>query len=205
MSYLEAAAWPVTGTTSWSVLHTFGAVRAGDVVLTLGTGGVSAAALQLAKASGAQVAITSSSDAKLATVKQLGADITVNYRANPRWDVAILEATGGRGADIVVETVGLATLPQSIAATAVNGRIGLLTIGAPSANPGLGGLLTRNAVMKGITAGSRQTLEDMLRAVQANRIRPVIDKVFSFGHALDAFRYLRNGEHVGKVVISLEN
>ncbi|MEP7313176.1 MAG: NAD(P)-dependent alcohol dehydrogenase [Pseudomonadota bacterium] len=206
MSYLDAAAWPVSGTTSWSVLHTFAGLKAGDIVLALGTGGIATATLQLARASGARVAVTSSSDAKLATMKRLGADITVNYRTTPQWEKAILEATGGHGADIVVESVGLATLPQSIAATAVNGRIGLLTIGAPPAgNLGLGGLLTRNAVMKGITVGSRHTLEEMLRAAAVNRIKPVIDRVFTFAQAVDAFRYLGTGEHVGKVVVSLES
>ena len=114
MSYEDAAALGAAAITAWAVLEPFGRMQAGDVVLTLGTGGVAILALQLAKMSGATVAITSSSDAKLAACRELGADITVNYRTNPAWHEAVLAATGGRGADIVVETVGLGTLSQSL-------------------------------------------------------------------------------------------
>ena len=114
------------GITAWAVLVSLGRIRAGDTVLTLGTGGVSMLALQIAKISGARVAITSSSDEKLELCRALGADITVNYRRTPAWHETVREATGGRGVDIVVETVGLSSLAQSLACCAPNARVGLL-------------------------------------------------------------------------------
>jgi len=203
MSYEDAAALTTVGVTAWSVIHTFGRVKPGDVVLTLGTGGVSMMALQLARMAGARVAITSSSDEKLETARAHGADITVNYRTSPDWDRKVLEATAGRGADIVVETAGVSTLGKSIAASAPNARIGLVGAlgGASVAPPNLGALILKNGILKGITSGSRRMLEHLHRAVEANGIRPIIDKVFDFEDAPAAYAYLDKQEHIGKVVI----
>ena len=203
MSYEEAAALGAAAITAWAVLVPFGRVKSGDVVLTLGTGGVAILALQLAKMNGATVAITSSSDDKLAACRELGADITVNYRTTPAWHEAVLAATGGRGADIVVETVGLGTLSQSLACSAPNARLGWLggLEGPPPGGPNLGPLIAKNCILKGITSGSRRMLEDLLRAVDANGVKPKIDKVFPFEQAREALDYLASGGHVGKVVI----
>lgn len=203
MSYEDAAALGAAAITAWAVIEPFGRVKSGDVVLTLGTGGVAILALQIAKMSGAKVAITSSSDAKLAACRELGADITVNYRTTPAWHEAVLAATGGRGADIVVETVGLGTLSQSIACCAPNARIGWLggLEGPPPAGPNLGPLLLKNAVLKGITSGSRKMLEDLLRAFDGNGVQPKIDRVFPFEQARAALDYLATGGHIGKIVI----
>lgn len=204
MSFEEAAALGAAGITAWAVLQSFARIKAGDIVLTLGTGGVSVLALQIAKLFGARVAITSSSDDKLATCRRLGADITVNYRREPDWPAAIRAATAGRGVDIVVDTVGPSTLSQSLACCAPNARVGLLGAlgGAATKPPNLGLLILNNIVLKGITSGSRRMLEDLLRASTANRLRPHIDRTFAFNDAAKALAYLEGGEHVGKVVIS---
>ena len=152
---------------------------------------------------GARFAITSSSDDKLRRARELGADITINYRSQPEWQVAVLQATGGRGVDIVVETGGFATLPRSLACCAPNARIGLLGAlgGRPEGSMDLSPLIRCNAIIKGITSGSRRMLEDLLRACAANRVKPVIDRTFGFGDAVAAYRYLERGEQLGKVVI----
>jgi NADPH:quinone reductase-like Zn-dependent oxidoreductase len=203
MSYEDAAALGAAGITAWAVIEPLGRVKSGDVVLTLGTGGVAILALQIAKMSGATVAITSSSDEKLAACRALGADITVNYRTTPAWHEAVLAATGGRGADIVVETVGLGTLSQSLACCAPNARVGWLggLEGPPAGGVNLGPLIGKNVVLKGITSGSRRMLEDLLRAVDANGVKPKIDKVFPFEQARAALDYLATGGHLGKIVI----
>lgn len=203
MSFEHAAALGAAGITAWHVLETLSRVKAGDTVLALGTGGVSVIALQLAKINGARVAITSSSDDKLATCRALGADITVNYRQQSAWHEAIRAATDGRGVDIVVETVGVSTLSQSLACCAPNARVGLLgALGGPATGPtSLGALILNNITLKGITSGSRRMLENLLHAVSANRLEPKIDRVFGFGEAAAALAYLQSGEHVGKVVI----
>jgi NADPH:quinone reductase-like Zn-dependent oxidoreductase len=188
------------------VIETFAGVKAGDTVLVLGTGGVSIFGLQIAKMNGARVAVTSSSDEKLAACRKLGADILVNYRTTTEWDKSVLEATGGRGADIVVETGGIGTLSRSLAATAANGRIGLVGAlgGRGDGPPNLGALVGKNIILKGITSGSRRSFLDLLRAFRANGVKPVIDKVFPFAEAGAAYRYLEVGGHLGKVLISRE-
>jgi len=203
MSFEEAAALGAAGITAWHVIETLGRVKAGDIVLTLGTGGVSVLALQIAKVNGAQVAITSSSDEKLAVCRALGADITINYRKQPAWQDAVRAATNGRGVDIVVETVGVSTLAQSLACCAPNARVGLLgALGGPATGPSnLGALILNNIVLKGITSGSKRMLEDLLRAGAANGLKPKIDRVFRFDEAADAFAHLQSGEHIGKIVI----
>jgi NADPH:quinone reductase-like Zn-dependent oxidoreductase len=203
VSYEDAAALGAAGITAWAVIEPLGRVKSGDVVLTLGTGGVAILALQIAKMSGATVAITSSSDAKLAVCRELGADITINYKTTPAWQDAVLAATGGRGADIVVETVGLSSLSQSLACCAPNARVGLLggLGGPPPGGVSLGPLIGKNVVLKGITSGSRRMLEDLLRAFDANGVKPKIDKVFPFEQARAALDYLATGGHLGKIVI----
>lgn len=204
MDYADAAALGAAGITAWAVLVDFARVQPGDIVLTLGTGGVAMLALQIARMAGAQVAITSSSDDKLALARELGAGITVNYRSTPQWEQAVREATGGRGVDIVVETVGIGTLPQSLACCAPNARVGLLGSLDSGGDrvPDLSPLYFGNLVLKGITSGSRRMLEDLLVACEANGVRPRIDRRFAFEEARAALDYLEGAEHVGKVVIT---
>lgn len=202
----EAAALGAAGITAWTVIEALGRTRPGDVVLTLGTGGVAILALQIAKMFGARVAITSSSDEKLAVARRLGADVVVNYLTTPDWAERVLAETGGRGADVVVETVGLGTLDQSAACCAPNARIGLLggLAGPPeggAAKP-WGALIGKNLTIKGITSGSRAQLDELLRAAAANGLRPHVDRSFPFAELPAAYRYLADGAHVGKVLVS---
>ena len=200
-----AATIAAAGSTIWNCIVTFGGVEKGDLVLTLGTGGVSILTLQIAKALGADVAITSSSNDKLARCKELGADYCVNYRENADWAAALMAETGGRGADIVVETAGLNSIEQSITACAPNGRIAL--IGALSGQldnvPQLGGLIGKNVTMKGITAGSGAMLGELIDLISRKDIKPLIDRTFTFDDAPAAFAHLESGDHMGKVMIAL--
>jgi NADPH:quinone reductase-like Zn-dependent oxidoreductase len=203
----EQAILASAGLTAWHALVEVGKIQAGDLVLTLGTGGVSIYALKIAKAAGARVAITSSSDEKLALAKSLGADICVNYTTTPDWAAEVNRLSGGKGADIVVETGGQATLGASINAAAVNGRIVIIGALAGPATEGLsnyGAMIGKNLTLKGIAEGSRAMFARLLRAVEANGITPVIDKVFPFDQAAEAYAHLAGGSHVGKVLIKLD-
>ncbi|WP_446655312.1 zinc-dependent alcohol dehydrogenase family protein [Blastomonas sp.] len=198
----QAAPLAAATLTAWHAVVETGQVRAGDLVLALGTGGVAMAALQVAKANGAFVAITSSSDAKLEAARKLGADYTVNYATHPDWAAELQRQTGGRGADIVVETGGQHTLPQSINACAVNARIVIIGVGsADGPLPNYGSIIGKNITLKGIAEGSRAMLVRMIRAMEATGFAPVIDRVFDFDQALEACRYLESGAHLGKVLI----
>jgi NADPH:quinone reductase-like Zn-dependent oxidoreductase len=206
LSDVHAASLSAAGLTAWNALVEVGRVKAGQLVLVLGTGGVSIFALQLAKMHGARVAITSSSDEKLAFARTLGADILVNYRSHPDWAAAVLAANAGHGADTVVETGGLATLAGSINASAPNGRIVL--IGALGALSGAGGelpnfssIIGKNLLLRGITGGSRTMLQDLVTAANTNRLEPVIGAQFGFDDAAQAYAALAAGTHVGKVLI----
>lgn len=191
VSDATAATMSGSGITSWHALHEVAGVKSGDIVLSLGTGGVSSWGLLLAKAAGATVAITSSSDRKLELMRELGADITVNYRTHSDWGERIFEETGGQGVDIVLENVGRATLDQSMIACAYNAMI--VMIGT--------GLYIRNLALKAISNGSRRMMEDMLRAVGANRIEALIARSFDFDDAVAAFEYMARSSHAGKVII----
>jgi NADPH:quinone reductase-like Zn-dependent oxidoreductase len=201
----QAAPLCAAGLTAWNALVEFGQVKAGTWVLALGTGGVAIFALQIAKLHGARVVITSSSDEKLALARRLGADATINYRTTPDWPAAVTEATGG-GANIVVETGGQATLSQSIAAAAANGRIAIIGALAGAATQGManfGTLIGKNLTLKGIAAGSRAMLADLVAAADANGLEPVIDATFPFEQAAEAYARLESAKHVGKVMITL--
>ncbi len=208
----QAVALPAAGLTAWNALTATGPIQSGNLVLALGTGGVSIFALQLAKMHGARVAITSSSDEKLAVARGMGADITVNYKTHPDWAAEVMQASvalGGAGADIIVETGGLATLSQSIAAAAPNGRIvliGALAAGAAGAAvnlPNFSTIIGKNLTLRGITEGSRSMLQGLVQAAAANDLKPVINRKFSFAEAPAAYAYLKSGDHMGKVMIQV--
>ena len=204
LSYADAAALPVAAVTAWAVIVEFGGIKSGDTVLTLGTGGVSSFALQIAKMNGARIAITSSSDEKLKKCKELGADIVANYKTRPDWDKAVREQNGGRGVDIVVETAGFATLGQSLAACAPNGRVGMIgaLAGRPEQQPAMFPLVGQNLTLKGITSGSRRMFIDLLKAMVATNTKPIIDKTFSFADAPKAYQHMVDSEFLGKIVIA---
>jgi NADPH:quinone reductase-like Zn-dependent oxidoreductase len=201
-SHAEAATITTAGLTAWRALVADGGLKAGDSVLVLGTGGVSIFALQLAKAMGATVIATSSSDAKLERVGALGADHTINYRTTPQWGEAVHALTGGRGVDHVVEVGGPGTLPQSIAAVRIGGHIhliGVLTGRSGEVPTAL--LMAKQARLQGLIVGSRRHQRDMVRALEATGIRPVVDRSFPLEAIAEAFRYEESGAHLGKIVL----
>ena len=212
LSFEQAAALPCAGVTAWhALMHAGRPVRAGDTVLVLGTGGVSIFALQFAKAAGARVIATSSSDEKLARALALGASDGVNYTRTPEWDQEVMKLTAGRGVDCVVEVGGVGTMNRSFQALAFSGKvvlIGVLT-GAPGSpgSPGSNGainpytLMPKRGSLHGIFVGDREMFELMNKAIETNRICPVVDKVFPFDDAAGAYRCQAAGEFFGKVVI----
>ena len=198
----EAATLPIAAVTAWSTLAE-GHVKSGDTVLAQGTGGVSLFALQFAKLAGAKVILLSSSDEKLARGRQLGADIGINYRTTPEWQMTVKEATAGRGVDIVVETAG-ATLPKSVAALAFGGFIGVVGFVAGfEATLPLRQLIGPMVRIQGIAVGSRARFEAMNRAIALHKLRPAIDSSFPLEQATEAFKRMERGDHFGKIVVTL--
>lgn len=201
LSYEEAATLPCAGVTAWRALVNSGNLKAGDTVLTLGTGGVSVFALQLARMQGARVIATSSSDEKLERAAALGADATVNYRTTPDWDREVLALTGGLGVDHVVEVGGTGTLTKSLNAVRVGGHVCLIGVLAAGGDFDPRRILMKGVRVQGVFVGSRLMFEEMNRAVGVNRMRPVVDKTFAFEEAREALRYMESGSHFGKIVI----
>lgn len=203
LSFEEAATLPCAGVTAWNALMAVSRVKPGDSVLCLGTGGVSMLALQFAKAAGARVIITSSSDEKLKRAKAAGADEGINYKTSPAWDKEVQRITAGRGVDHIVEVGGTGTLAKSFQSVGFKGNIcliGVLTTGGDT-NPHP--LMLRGASLHGIFVGNRAMFEDMNRAIEVNRIQPIVDKVFPFEKTREAYRYHEFQSHFGKVVISV--
>jgi len=200
LSAEEAATLPCAAVTAWHALVTEGGVKAGDVVLTQGTGGVSIFALQFARLLGARVIATSGSDAKLERVRQLGASDGINYKTTPEWGGKARELTGA-GVDHVVEVGGAGTMPESMRAARMGGRISLIGVlsGAGQFNPTP--VLMKNLRVQGIFVGSREMFEAMNRAVALHKLRPVVDRAFPMGEVRAALHYMESGAHFGKVVI----
>ncbi|MGY8527537.1 zinc-dependent alcohol dehydrogenase family protein [Paracidovorax citrulli] len=201
-SHAEASTITTAGLTAWRALVVDGQLRPGSTVLVLGTGGVSIAALQIAKAMGAHVIATSSSDDKLERVRELGADHVINYRQTPEWGKAVQELTGGRGVDHVVEVGGPGTLAQSIQAVRVGGHIALIGVltGRQGEVP-TAVLMARQARLQGLIVGNRREQQDYVRALEQTVIRPVIDRSFPLAQLADAFRFQQSGGHFGKIVV----
>ena len=203
-SHAEAATLTCAGLTAWRALFVDYALKPGDTVLVQGTGGVSIFALQFAKAAGATVIATSSSDEKLERVKALGADHLINYRDTQAWGPKALEITGGRGVDCVVEIGGAGTLDQSMLATRVGGHVALIGVLAGFAGPVQTALLfSKNLTVQGLTVGSRKMQLDMVAAIEANGIRPEISDSFALENLADAFRHQESGSHFGKIAIEI--
>ncbi len=205
LSYEEAATLPCAALTAWQALVDIGRINAGHTVLLQGTGGVSIFALQFAHAMGATVIQTSSSDDKLERVRQMGARHTINYRASPEWSQEVRRLTDDRGVDLVVEVGGAGTLEQSLQAVRVGGTVA--TIGLVS---GVGHIdplpLIRRAIrLHGVYVGSHAMFAAMNNAIAAHELKPIIDRVFSFEQAPDAYAWLRSGSHFGKVVITVND
>lgn len=203
LSYAQAATLPCAALTAWNALVEVGHVKAGETILVLGTGGVSMFALQLAKLHGARVIATSSSDEKLARVRALGADETINYRKTPDWEREVWRLTGNLGVDHVVEVGGAGTLPRSLNAARFGGLISV--IGVLSKGEGLNpmALIMKNLRMQGIFVGSREMFEAMNTAVTLAKLKPVIDRTYRFDQVPDSLEHMRSGSHFGKIVIQI--
>ncbi|HTR05574.1 MAG TPA: NAD(P)-dependent alcohol dehydrogenase [Paraburkholderia sp.] len=199
-THAEAATITTAGLTAWRALVADGGLKAGDTVLTLGTGGVSIAAVQIARMMGASVIVTSSSDEKLARAKALGADQVVNYRQHEKWGARVRDMTGGRGVDHVVEVGGPGTLAQSIDAVRVGGHIALIGVltGREGTVP-TSVLMAKQARLQGLIVGSRRQQQDYVAALEQAGIRPVLDRTFGLDELADAFRHQQAGAHFGKV------
>jgi NADPH:quinone reductase-like Zn-dependent oxidoreductase len=202
LSYEEGSTLPCAGLTAWTALTGSAPIRAGHTVLVMGSGGVSIFALQLARAVGATVIATTSSAAKADQLKALGATEIVNYADNPQWGKTVRALTGGRGVDRIVEVGGPGTIAQSLEAVALGGEIASIGF-LSTANPGIDffQLKGSGASFRNITVGDRAGLLDLTRLVAATGLKPIIDRVFTFNRAKEAFNHLESGAHLGKVVI----
>ena len=203
-SHAEAATLTTAGLTAWRALMEDGALRPGETVLVQGTGGVSVFALQFARLAGARVIATSSSDEKLQRMRELGADALINYRQDPEWGSTVRKLTGGRGVDHVVEVGGPDTLAQSMLAARVGGHIAVIGVlsGIDSRLP-LALALARQLDLQALLVGSRRQQQDMVRALDASDLRPVLDRHFPLEEIVAAFQYQASGRHFGKIVLEM--
>lgn len=199
----QAATLPCAALTAWSALAVCSHTHPGDRVLVQGSGGVALFALRFAKAMGAHVTVISSSDEKIERLRAMGADATINYRAQPEWAKPAREITGGRGFDHILELGGEKTLPQSLRCVRPGGVLSMIgVLSGPSMATALGLVITRQVRLQGVTVGHRDGFEAMVRALEQHRIEPVVDRVFAFEQLKDALLYLKSGAHFGKVCIS---
>jgi len=201
-TFEQAATLPCAAATAWRALMVEAKVKPGDTVLVQGSGGVSVFALQFAKAAGCHVIATSSSDAKLEKLSELGADQLINYRQFEKWGDRTREITGDRGVNVIVEVGGSGTLAQSVRAIAMGGHISMIGVltgfhgEVPTAE-----LFQKNAVISGITVGSRANQKDMVRAINTAGIQPVIDRSFALEDLAEAFRLQESQAHFGKICL----
>ncbi|HEY7775933.1 MAG TPA: NAD(P)-dependent alcohol dehydrogenase [Kineobactrum sp.] len=206
LDFREAATLTCAGLTAWRALMVETHLKPGDWVLVQGSGGVSIFALQFARQMGCRVIATSSSDAKLQRLGELGAEHLINYRETPAWGDRAMELTGGRGVDLVVEVGGSGTVGQSVRAVAFDGcisMIGVLT--GISGEVPTAELFQKNARISGITVGSRAQQLDMIAAVEAGGIKPVIDSSFPLERLADAFRHQESQQHFGKICLDIKD
>ncbi len=200
-SYAEAATLPCAAATAWRALSVEGNLKAGDTVLVEGTGGMSIFALQIAKAAGAYVYATTSSEEKAQRLGELGADHVINYRSDKKWGKTVSKHSGG-GVNHVLDVGGSSTLSQSVEAVAFGGHISLIGIlGGRNADFILPKMFFKHAHMHGIAVGSRAMQMDMVKAINTTGWKPVIDKSFGLSELSEAFRYQETGQHFGKIVL----
>ncbi len=203
-SHAESATLTTAGLTAWRTLMSDDALKPGDTVLVQGTGGVSIFALQFAKMAGATVIATSSSETKLERLKSLGADHVINYKENPKWGETARQLTDGRGVDHIIEVGGPLTLEQSMIAARIDGHISVIGI-----LTGLEGslsvlsLIVRQLRMQGVLVGNRRQQVEMIRAIEANGMKPVIDSHFPLEGIVDAFRLQESNRHFGKICLEI--
>jgi NADPH:quinone reductase-like Zn-dependent oxidoreductase len=201
LSFEEAAALPCAGVTAWNTLVSTGHLRPDEIVLVQGTGGVSIFSLQFARLMKARVIATSSSDEKLEHVRELGASDIINYKTTPEWDKRARELTGGRGVDHVVDVGGAGTLPKSIKAVRMGGKISIMGVLAGPGEINFVPIFMRHIRVQGIFVGSREMFVDMNRAIGMHRLRPVVDSVFPMAEFAAALRHMESGTHFGKICL----
>lgn len=205
LTFEQAATLPIAATTAWRAVRT-ARLGPGDIALLLGTGGVSVFALQFAKAHGAHVIITSSSDEKLERARAMGADETINYRQTPDWDTEALRLTGGRGADLVLETGGTETFPRSVNAAAMNGTVFVIGfLSGSDITVGVVPIMEKELTIKGNNTGPIAALQEAAAAIAAHKIVPVVDQTFAMDDAAEAYAHLAGGgKHFGKIAVSID-
>ncbi len=204
LSDLEAACLPCAAVTAYNALVTEGGLTAGQTVLLQGTGGVSIFALQIAQALGARAIVTSSQDEKLERARQLGGWHTIHYRREPRWGERVMELTGGRGVDLVVEVGGAETLAQSLKAVRLGGRIAIIgVLSGVRTELALTSILMRRVRLQGILVGNRDSFEALNRLLEVHQIRPVIDRTYPLAEARAALDRMAGGSHFGKIALSI--
>jgi NADPH:quinone reductase-like Zn-dependent oxidoreductase len=206
LSFEEAATLPCAAVTAWNALCGSVPLLPGQTVLTLGSGGVSLFALQLAKLFGARVIATTSSADKARRLKALGADDVINYKTTPDWHHAVRDLTAGRGVDLIVEVGGAGTLEKSLKAVALEGQISVVgwLANKESSMIDVGAIAATVVRMHRIAVGSRAQFVAMNRAIGLHRLKPVIDRVFPFDAVIEAFRYYDARNYFGKIVIALD-
>jgi NADPH:quinone reductase-like Zn-dependent oxidoreductase len=207
LTALQSATLTCAGVTAWRALICDGQVQPGATVLVQGTGGVSLFALQFAKAAGATVIATSSSAEKLERLKTLGADYVINHKDVEKWGQAVLDLTGGLGVDHIIEVGGPNTLPQSLLAARTGGHLAIIgaVAGFKVDQMPFAMVQAKRLRLQGVTVGSRRNQIDMIRAITAHRIKPVVDRVYPLEQLADGFRYLQSGRHFGKVCIEVQS
>jgi NADPH:quinone reductase-like Zn-dependent oxidoreductase len=199
----QVATLPCAALTAWRAMFDDARLEPGDTVVLQGTGGVSIFGLQFAHAAGYRTVITSSSDAKLERAKAMGADHVVNYKTTPEWSKAVREASGGRGADFIMEVGGAGTFDESMKAVRVGGHIAIIGVLGGFTQPlSFGAMIGTSARLVGVSVGSREMFEAMCRAMALRKIAPVVDKVFPWTEARAAFAAMQAGEHFGKIVLA---
>ena len=208
LSFEEAATLPCAALTAYNALYGLPScqLRPGQWVLTLGTGGVSIFGLQIAKAAGARVVSTTSSDEKMNFLKKLGADKVINYKTHPEWGALAREATGGEGFHHVIEVGGPGTMKQSLASIRIGGVISIIGFVGKSdqAEPTASSTLSQLAILRPILVGSRSMYEEMIEGMTVSKTKPVVDKVFPFNQLKEAYDHLWEQKHIGKVVVKIE-
>jgi NADPH:quinone reductase-like Zn-dependent oxidoreductase len=198
-----AATLPCAALTAWAAIVEFGGLKPGASVLTQGTGGVSLFAVQFAKMLGAWVIATTSSEAKAAKLRELGADHILNYRAEPDWARRARDLAGG-AIDLIVEVGGADTLDASLRLIRPGGTIALIgVLSGAKASINLPLAVMRQVRLQGVTCGHRENFEAMLRAIDAHGVDPAISHRFGFAEAPDAFRCMAANDHVGKIVVEM--
>lgn len=199
----EASTLPIAALTSWFSLVTYGNLKAGETVVLQGTGGVSIFGLQIAHALGARVILTTSSDEKGEKARVLGADEIINYVKTPDWAKEVQRLTNGKGADQLLEVVGGEGLNDSVQATKVAGQVAVIGFMAgQTTNLDLMSVIFKQTKVQGIAVGHRKAFEEMNKAFDKYNIKPVIEKVYSFEQAIDAYKHLAKGAF-GKIVIKI--